>query len=195
MHIDRQLNLVLPITRGDGPSLFLYSTPLSRMVFEANFRLIARAEAEIYGSGRAFWAHSGPRVAALTLRDVGKREALDHGIEDGDSGAGALLAEIKRLTSVVAPSANGWETTLVDSAILQSRLSADEWAEAENTIAFFMLVSAMEKRSVLGETLTRIASFMGAVIESRSLTEFADSLPTLRADDSPPNPTPSLVPR
>lgn len=192
MRLDCSLNLVLKIEREGAPDVHLHMTPVSRSVFDANYALIARTEADIFARGTAYMLRAGPRIAAMTLKDVGKREAQDHGVE-GDSGASALLMEIKRLTSVIGAGKNGWETLPVDVAMQRGILGADEWSEAENTACFFTLISCMAPIAAAAKMQTMAASLIGAQAVSSSSTEFAASLPTSMQDVPIPKTT-SQVP-
>ena len=60
MHIDRKLNLVIPVERDTG-KVYVHSTPISREAFDRYFMVLATAYAEIVG---------GP------LRAVGNRVAM-----------------------------------------------------------------------------------------------------------------------
>ncbi len=178
MKIDRALNLAITIEREGAPAVHVHATPISRAVFEANYALISRVDAEMYARGQSYYLRSGPRVAALTLRDVGRQEAADHGRE-GDGGAGALLAEIRRLTNVIEASENGWHTLPLDTALQRNLLDADEAAEVENAVVFFSAVCATARRSMRDRLLTAMASLLGAQTVSSNATEFAGSLPKL----------------
>lgn len=175
MRINRALNLVVPVETGAG-TVYLHSSPLSREAFEGSFRIIAAAHADIFGRGGAY-IMSGPRVAALTLRSVGRAQADAEGRE-GDTGATALLGELRRLTVVIAPGANGWDTLPVDTAVQRGVIEAEDWTEVENALAFFMLVYWMEPRSNVENAMTKMAGLMKLSIVSSSPTEFIASLQT-----------------
>lgn len=193
MKLDRALNLVLTLDRESGASIQIHSTPISRGVFEANYKLIARAHAELFGRGTAYAIGSGPRIAALTLRDVSRQEATEHGIE-GEGDAPALLAEIRRLTHVIAPGDNGWSALPVDVALNRGGLDADEWAEVESQLVFGCVISAMTARAKLQKVLGAMASVMGVQLVSQNATEFAASLQTSKPAAPIQTPT-SPVPR
>ena len=182
MKIDRNLNFVQTIEREGKPSVHIHSAPIARAVFEANYLLIARAHSELFGRGAAYAITSGPKIAALTLRDAGRQNAAEKGV-DGDGGAAALLAEIKRLTHVLAATEHGWKPFPVDAAIHHGAIDADEWAEAEAAIVFFTLVHSMTRKAVLSGVLASMASVLGQQITSQDVTEWAGSLPTLTQDE------------
>lgn len=192
MKIDRNLNLVQQIEREGKPSVHVHSAPISREVFEANYLLVARAHSELFGRGAAYAINSGPKIAALTLKDAGRQNAAEKGA-DGDGGAAALLMEIRRLTNITAATERGWETLPVDVAVARGVIDADEYAEVEATTAFFTFVCAMTKRAALPNVLGAMASVLGAQITSSNATEFAASLATLNAaGPTTPNPGSSV---
>ena len=181
MRLNDALNLVLSVrTDGNGnPILFAHSTPISREVFEANFRVISATYAEIFEHGIKYAVMAGPRIAALALVDHGKKEqaanVLDEG--QGDNPAESLIAEIKRLTSIICPGENGWETLPVDVAIQRKRIAPDDWTDLLGNLVFFTCASAMAKRDAKRAIMEVIASSMRASIVSLNCTEYAASLP------------------
>lgn len=175
MRVNRALNLVVPVQR-DDVTIYFHSTPISRAVYEGNFRLIAAAHAEIFGSGGAY-AMNGARIAALTLKDVGAARATESGRE-GDGGAAALLGEIRRLTVAIAPNGVAWDTIPVDAAIAKGLIDQDEWSEVENAIVFFTLIWWMTPVMNREATCQRIIGMLGLSITPLSPTEQIDSLRT-----------------
>ncbi|MDE1854691.1 MAG: hypothetical protein KGI38_13345, partial [Thaumarchaeota archaeon] len=98
MKLNEAINLVVPVGERQA-----YHTPISREVFEANYRILAATKAALSGKGVMYQMDAGPRIAALAMRDEGKRDAEDRGSVDDaghprDEMTPALLAEIKRLT-------------------------------------------------------------------------------------------------
>jgi hypothetical protein len=186
MNITPDLKLVLPLredAKGD-PVLYAYHHPISREVFDANYRIIAATQAALFSKGLAYAAKAGPRVAALRLADEARRDAVERGDMDGngqyrDGGAQALLAEIKRLTMVLAPGAQGWDMLPVDAAIRAGHIDSEDWREAESAVVFFTVGFWMAKRSDRASMASGIAGVMGAQITSFNATDFIASLPTL----------------
>lgn len=194
MKIDRSLNLVLTLEREGSPSIHIHSMPLSRSTFEANYKLIGGTYAEMFARGPIYLLRVGPKVATLTLREVGAKEAEAYGLR-GDGGVVALLAEIRRLSNVLAPSPSGWEMLPVDVALQRGVMEQDEWTEAESAIVFFMLVSAAMTRNVLATVLEKMAPIFDARSESRSATDLLAFLQTSKQPDHTHKHTPSSVPR
>jgi hypothetical protein len=176
--INEALNLVLPIKSDDtGVRLYAFHSPISREVFEANYELLGAVKAKLMSKGPAYNISSGPVIAALTLRDEGRKDAAENG-EQGDGGAAALLNELKRLTVVLVPTANGWETIPVDASIAQGHLDAEDWSETESAIVFFTCLCAMAKRADKAKFAAGAASILKGSTTSSTATAFSDSLPT-----------------
>lgn len=174
--INEALNLVLPIRENEhGVSLYAFHTPISREVFEANYRLLGAVKGALMSKGPAYNVASGPLISALALKDEGRKDANDAG-ELGDGGASALLGEIKRLTVVLVPSSSGWETVPVDTAIAQGHLDAEDWSEAESAIVFFTCHCAMARRVDRGRMAAGAASILKGSTTSSAATAYATSL-------------------
>src|SRR6516164_2340569 len=123
--LNRKLNLVLTVETGDGP-VHIHSAPISREVFEDNFLVISRAFTAVYTNGLG--PVTGPRVAALLLRDEAKKLNVWERTQQ------SLMAEIYRLTNVIASSEGGWETMPYDVAKKRGVIDEDAAAEVENCI-------------------------------------------------------------
>lgn len=196
MKIDQRLNLVIPVGHEEErpdpkdatkkvrefiPDLYVHSTPISAETFEANFLLVSKTFSAIYGEGLGSVA--GPRVAAMMLRRVAKATG-------DEASAVALMAEIRRLSNVLAPTPAGWDTVPLEQAVSQGTLSKEDASEVENAIVFFTVASAMHRRQDLKEAMDGAASLWGAQTTSSSFTAFRDSLPRSTAPEtSPPAPT------
>lgn len=186
MQITPDLRLVLPVRRDENGATLIhgYHSPISREVFEANYRILSAAQAALFGKGLVFAARSGPRIAALRLLDEGRRDAAERGEfdDDGkprDGGAGALLAELKRSTVVFVPGAQGWDQLPIDAAINARHIDIEDWREAESAIAFFTSGYAMAPRAGRQKMAEALAGVMGASITSSDAMAFGASLPRL----------------
>src|SRR6185437_5459141 len=93
--------------------------------------------------------------------------------------ADALFAEIKRLTTILAPTANGWETLPVDSAIQSKAIDAEEWDETLSAIVFFTCHYALGKKADRPRIAEATATLLNASITPSPLSEYASSLPKL----------------
>jgi hypothetical protein len=173
LRISKKLNIVVPVTRDDGVEIYVHSSPIAREVFERYHQVIAKTFSAIYGSG--YGTISGPRIAALLLRDA----AVELGQWDGEDGVEAgLINEMRRLSNVLMPSANGWDTVPIDEAISRGYLSEDDAAEVNNVIAFFTVASAMHKKNEIGSILDAVGKLWGAQTTSFNVTEYGLSLRT-----------------
>ncbi|MDE3023901.1 MAG: hypothetical protein KGI54_18950 [Pseudomonadota bacterium] len=186
MRINENLNLVLPVREDEdgNPLVYAFHTPITREIFEASFRIIAATKASLFGKGFVFAADTGPRIAALTLKDEGRRDAESRGEVDEqghprDGGAHALLAEIKRLTLILAPSSHGWDMLPVDTAIHSEYMDEDEWREVESALVFFTCPYALATKTVKENLASVIASVLRGLITSSPVSEYAASLPKL----------------
>ncbi|WP_244136427.1 hypothetical protein [Burkholderia sp. BCC0405] len=163
--------------------VWAYHTPISREVFDANFRVLAATKSALAGKGSHYLSSSGPRIAALTLRDEGKKDAAARGSfdKDGivkDDDTAALLGEFKRLTMILCPGQHGWDLLPVDAAIQQGRIDSEDWEEALASIVFFTCLYAMARKADREMMAKGTASLIGALITSSAPMEFAASLQT-----------------
>ena len=178
MRIDERLNLIIPIEYAGGTA-YAHAMPLSREVFETHFFILSKTFAAIYAEGLSHIA--GPRVAALLM----KRIAVAAKIWDGPSGVEqSLVAEMRRLTSVILPTSAGWETVPYHEVVERGLIDADDISEVENALTFFIVASAMHQRKELPTILGGAARIWGAQISSLSITAFAASLPTSKETGS-----------
>lgn len=181
MRIDRKLNLVIPILDADGKKTvaYVHSTPISSEVFDTYFLPIAKTFSAIYSEGLGIVA--GPRIADKMLRKV----STDLGVWDGPAGVQAgLVAEIHRLTNVIAVGKKGWETVPFDEAKERGILHADDAAEVNAALTFFTVISVMQKKAELPRVLGGAMKLWGSQIESLSCTEFMNSLRTSTAAEN-----------
>lgn len=174
MKIDRRMNLVVPVERDDGSTVYVHSAPIGREVFERYFMVISQTFSVIMKSGIADVA--GARVAALTLKKV----AADQDVWEGEAGVkNGLMAEIRRLSNVVLPSDKGWRSIPLDEAIGADMFGEDDLAEVEGKTVFFIVLSSLVKGKKLIEAASwAFPSVFAARLESSSCSEFTASLPT-----------------
>ena len=168
MHIDRKLNLVIPVERDTG-KVYVHSTPISREAFDRYFMVLATAYAEIVGGPlRAV----GNRVAMKMVKKVAADMDILQDVEGG------VIAEIRRLSNVVQPGAAGWETVPFQDALSRKLFDPEEAEEIENNIGFFMLLSHMTPRASRAAMLDGLAKAWGVQISSSDCTVLAASLAT-----------------
>ena len=180
MEIDGDLNVIIPI---DDP-VRAFASPLPESVFRANYRVLARANEEIFGRGMKSALLTGPRIAALAIADAGKRIAEEDG-KDGDSGARAFLGEIKRLTMILAPMDAGFDMLPVEQAIQSGKISADDWTDVESAICFFTLGSQFETKKARAGLLEFLTGALSCSLTSQNCEDYAASLTTSKPAGAP----------
>lgn len=193
MKIDDSLRLVLSF--GDG--LHAYHTPISRAVYEANYTIINATKATLAAHGVQYQVRSGPLIAGLTLRDVGRHEAEDRGSldQDGnvvDAKTPAFLAELKRLTMVLCPGPSGWDLLPVDAALAQGKVDADDWSEVESAIVFFTAHALTCRKADRMIVATATAKVLDGSITSLEPMAYGASLQTSTKAESTQPPTSSI---
>ena len=121
--IDENLNLVLPV--GD---LKVYHTPISRQVFEANYKALAVTSMELDKHGIDFQMYAAPRIASLTLKDELRKVAGFVEIEGkmvyNEETVIAFFSELTRLSMILIPTPGVWEMKPVSVAIASDKLNA-----------------------------------------------------------------------
>ncbi len=182
MKIDRKLNLVIPLEREDGTSLWIYATPIRKEVFETYFLVLAKTFSALSRNGLD--PRSGPTVAALMLKEIALGTPRDSETNwfEGDDGVGGktgLLAEIVRLSNCLVGTAdNGWQTIPLQDALDKKLITDDEKSEVMNLLAFFTvssLIAPKQDRPILIEGMVRIYRLEAT---SSAFTEWASSFKT-----------------
>ena len=179
MTITSDLKLTFPIRWNDAgePTMYAYHIPISRMTFEQNYRLIggtlAMLQSKCVGTNVV-------DVATLALKDIGRRDAREWGLPEGlsveDGGmAVPLLAELKRLTYIVAPTAAGYESIPAVLALARNVISAEDWEEAEAALVFFTAGYSTKRRN-LPTVAADLASPLGGSITYSLPTDWASGL-------------------
>jgi hypothetical protein len=185
--IDKRLNIVLDLFRSDGTRIYIHSTPVSRLVYEANYTIFAKTISSMYADNWSPVVCS--RNAWLRMREIAAADTQRFGDPD------ALCQEIWRLTTVLQPSKGGWEQyPFVDFINGEGALNEDDVAEVKNYLCFFTAASwfhSQRERGDLYETLTN----MGAQIVSSPPMAFAASLQTSKpVENTGEKATPSFTP-
>jgi hypothetical protein len=172
--------------------MYAYHIPISRAVFELNYRLIGGTLAMLQSKSVGT---NVVDVATLALKDVGRRDAREWGlpeelsIEDGGM-AVPLLAELKRLTYIIAPTPTGYQSMDVTLALGRKVISAEDWEETEAALVFFTCGFSTKRRN-LAQVAADLASPLMGSITSLLPTEWAASLATSPAAEiTPPAPEP-----
>ena len=168
--LNRKLNIVVTVETEKGP-VHIHSVPIGRNVFEDNYLVISKAFTQVYSHGLG--PVTGPRVAALLLRDEAKR------LDVWERTQQSLMNEIYRLTNVIAPTDNGWEQFPFIVAKQRGILDEDAAAEVENCIVYFTCASSVHLRAELAVAMEGLNTLWGAQTTSLNVTDYLRSLPTL----------------
>lgn len=179
MKLDKKLNLVIPVYDENDKPLYVHSMPISRETFETYFRVLSRAFTEIYTGG--FGTTAGPRMAATLIRDIAKSEGVWEGVGGVDHG---LMSEIKRLTNVLVQGPNGWDMLPLTDALNNELISEEDFFEVENSLCFFIVNSAMLRKSELAKFLDAGLRLWGAQTTLLDCTAYLNSLPTSTKADN-----------
>jgi hypothetical protein len=157
----------------------VHSIPISRAVWEANYRLITKTTVAMYGDGLAPGA--AMRVTVLYMRDTAK--LMDETIGGGNfqTHAAALLAECWRLTNVMMLSSAGtWQMVPFQELLDRKQLDPDILSEVQNAIAFFTLASWFHRDKERQDIYSLMKAY-GAQIISLDATGYMNSLQTSTA--------------
>ena len=179
MEIDGDLNIVVPI---EDP-VRAFSVPLPESVFKANYRILSRANEEIFGRGMKAALLTGPRTAAFAIAESGHKIAEEDS-KEGDSGATAFLSEVRRITTILTPTDSGFDMLPVDQAIQSGKITAEDWDDVLGALCFFMLGSQFETRRMRAGLLQFLTGALNCSLTSLNCGDFAASLTT-----SKPEPT------
>lgn len=174
--INRKLHLVVPIEQGPR-TVYIHSTPIDAEVMDVFFLPISKTFAAIYGEGLGIV--SGPKVAAHILKAVSQRlEMWESDDPTAVTVKSGVLGEIRRLTNVMAPGADGWQMLTLDDAQRQGVIDAEDAAEVENIITFFTVIWLMQKRSLREQVMEGAAGLWEGQLTPSNATEYRNSLAT-----------------
>lgn len=175
MRINKKLNLVITLDNDDGSKYYVHAKPFSREAFEANYLLFSQAFSSMIESGIQVTA--GPRVAALVLKDLAKKQGRE-------ADYAAIIAEIKRTANVIRGGSEGFAPKLLSTAVAHGEVDEDDLTYIEGVICFFTLTSAMWRGERLDASLGFMSGLWGAQTTSLDCTEFMSSLRTATTEDS-----------
>lgn len=185
--IDKKLNLVIPILRGDETKLYIHSTPIMMEMFEKYHLVLAKTFAAF--TQNSLDPRSGPSVGMLILKDVSKNTPRVNGDSwwdgpDGVGGEGGLVAEIIRLSNTITTSGSGWGTVPFQTALNQKLIDDDERSEVMNLLAFFTVVSLVAPRADRAKFVRGMAFMYNLQTTLYNSTEFAASLKMSTEDET-----------
>lgn len=189
-HIDRRLNLVMEIPRGDGSPLVVHSTALPTEIFEQYFDLCGPTMNYLMVGG---FGNFAPRYAALAFRQVALRsiglelpdekERFQRAKFSVDQRVNAFFAELHRLSFVFLLKNAKWEQVPLEEARSTGAISVDEMSRIEAACVFFTCASESVPLEIREMILGGLSMF-SARTESLSTTDFQRFLQTSMKDDS-----------
>jgi hypothetical protein len=171
--LNRALNLVIPLETDNG-RIHVHSTPIGISVFEDNFIAIGRTFNAIYTTDLG--PISGPRTCKMLMKKV----MGDEWPEVDKS----MFTEMRRLTNVLAPGKDGWETVPYNEAVRRGMLDTNQISYVENALTFFTVISLMHLPEDQAMALDALRALWKAQITSSNVTEYMRSLPTSTLDES-----------
>lgn len=176
LSINRRLNIVLQVERADKSVAHVHSVPIASEIFESHATFLMKTMSSMYSDD--FSPAVCSRMAYIRMRELIAADPQRWGnIEN------TLLAEIWRLTNVIVPTPQGYQTIPFDELKNGNtpHLDADDVRDVKNYICFFTVASwahARQEREQLYEMLTKY----GAQITSLDATAYLRSLPTSSQD-------------
>lgn len=190
MKIDKKLNIIIPIERSDDTGkakvdAYIYALPLSLAAFNINCDLIGRAYTKIMTGGLGTIA--GTRMTMNVMREIATKSNSEESFTN-------FQTELRRLSEYASMSPDGWKKIPLAEAIEKKLLDEDEASEVENALAFFMVASAMYKKSENRTVMLGLASILDAFPTSSNFSEFLNSLKISTATETSSKTAPSSVP-
>ena len=174
MHIDRKLNVVIPIER-DESTLYIHMTPLRYEIFERYYLIIAKTFNALYAEGLR---EMGARIAYLMLMDTAKASGKAEEVEIG------LIGELMRTSNALILNDAGWVTMSVDSAYKGGLLTEDEMREFKGYAVFFSCVWSMHTKLMATASVEIMANLWGLLTTSLDCMEYKTSLQTLMKNEN-----------
>ncbi len=143
--INKRLNLVIPIEREDGTTLYVHAMPIARETFETYYMVLAKTW-NTFANNQLNHV-SAPTIAYLTLRDVARQTQRLPGMSwdegpDGISGEMGLVANMVRMANVITPqTTDNTGATPLQIALDKGIVTEEEKHEVLNILTFFTVVS------------------------------------------------------
>lgn len=177
MKINRKLNLVLEVERGDGTLVHVHHTPIPEEVYNEHWEVIVDA---VSGAYMRNWlppaaVRVGTKMLIKSAEKFGRRKHVE---ED-------LLPNIWRMTNVILSTPDGFKPTPLDVVTASGQgLDEEDIEEVKQYIAFFTSASWVHPRKELEPLLYQMLRESGARFTSQNSTEYATSLLTSKQEDS-----------
>lgn len=190
-HINKKLNLVIPVYRDEKATLFVHSTPMSSESFQNYWMLAAQTMNALLTRDIGVMA---PRFARQMLYAVALEQAgpLEEMKVAATQAADRFMSEIRRMTNVMVPAKHGWDLVPLDDALAAGLIDSDEAGEIDSAIVFFTAGSHAHRKTELPRLYGSLGLW-GARTESLNCTDFRTSLLTLTASANSGGKTPLLA--
>lgn len=188
MLIDKKLNLVVSIDRGEGEApLSVHSAPILLETYKTYYLVLAKTFSTLMNE--RLTNVSGPSVCSLLLEQISRSTMRVPGVswwEGTDGVENGLMAEIRRLSSVIAPQPDGagWAATPLQIALDTGIIDAEEAMEVMNQLCFFTVVSWVPERRDRPSLIDGAAYLFGGSTTSLNSTEYAASLKISTGDET-----------
>jgi hypothetical protein len=178
--LDKRLNLVLEVERDDKSIVYVHSSPISRNLWKTHYTFLSMSINSLYADG--FPPSTCVRIIYNRMLEI----AEDNKERFGDLQK-TLFAEIWRLTNVLVPSDQGFETVAFYNAMRDENiLDQDNVEEVQNFICFFTAASwvhglSRKEREAFQQLMTK---GFGVQITPLPVTEFKNSIPILKQEEN-----------
>ncbi len=179
MQIARNLKIIIPVYEGEELLLSVYAEPITRLVFEANYKILAKAWSDLNAAG--IGSIGLMTTAAFSLKEAAL--AL-YGPTEGETRYRSFLTEMLRTTTVIITQSGSWVPAPYENAKSSKLLTEDDVATVESLIAFFTLVSRMVDPHWAVILRTAIELNYGVQFTSLNCMEYITSLKTLNPEDN-----------
>ena len=175
MRIDKKLNFVFPVQTDSLGTVWVYSLPVSRNVFETFYDILGKVFTKCFdGEDPKHIALTAPQLALPALKSISSASNTWDGPKGIRQG---LINEIIRLTTVAFVGDNGWETLPLDIAIKREIIDEDNEAEILSSLVFFTSISKVAPRSLATTFLEMAGSLREWQFTSLDCMAFINSLP------------------
>lgn len=184
--INKRLNLVIPLAREDGTTLYVHSTPLPSEIFETYYMVLAKTWTEFANNGLNHV--SAPKIAYYSLLNAARNTQRAPGMTwdqgpDGVSGEGGLIAHILRMSRIITTNGKSDKgAMLLTQAIDDGLIDDDEKREVLSILTFFTVVCHAAPREMGKAFLAAVAQLWELQLTSSNATEYAISLRTSTTD-------------
>lgn len=180
--IDRKLNLVMPIDRGDS-KIYVHAMPISTQVFEKYYLVLAKTFSAFAENG--IIVTSAPSVAKLVLKQVSEETFRETGDNwwNGDDGVGGrvgLIEEIIRLCNVI----DGDTVRPLKDLMTSGLIDEDTASDLISLLIFFTVASRVPPKGDRERLIRGMASIYRLQALYLSAMDFLNSLKTSTSVDS-----------